>query len=200
MGQSPEDLRRDIEETRDSLSENLDAIGDRVSPGRVIERRRNRMRGSVDSLRDRVMGPASGPSGQGSVDDDGGVTSTLRSAPESARQQAQGNPLLAGAVAFGVGVAAAALFKGSQPEARAVQTLKEAAQPLKEPLAAAAQQVASTVQEGGQQAAEQLKESATQSAEQVKGTAQSSAQQTKDAGAHAVEEVKAKSPTSGDSG
>jgi len=34
----------------------------------------------------------------------------------------------------------------------------------------------------------------------VKGTAQSSAQQTKDAGTHAVEEVKAKSPTSGDSG
>jgi hypothetical protein len=33
MGQSPEELRRDIERTREDLGGHLDAIGDRVSPG-----------------------------------------------------------------------------------------------------------------------------------------------------------------------
>ena len=43
MGQGPEELRHDIERRRDDLGETIDAIGDRVSPGRIIERRRNRI-------------------------------------------------------------------------------------------------------------------------------------------------------------
>ena len=58
MGQDADQLRRDIEHTRDGLSDTLDAIGDRVSPGRVIERRKNRASQSIQSLRDRVMGSA----------------------------------------------------------------------------------------------------------------------------------------------
>ena len=42
MGQTAEQLKEQIAGTRDDLSETLDAIGDRVSPGRVIERRKNR--------------------------------------------------------------------------------------------------------------------------------------------------------------
>ena len=45
MGQTAEELKQDIADTRDNLSDTLDAIGDRVSPGRVIERRKNRMTG-----------------------------------------------------------------------------------------------------------------------------------------------------------
>ena len=60
MGQSPEELRREIEQTRMGMSENLDAIGDRVSPGRIVERRTNRVRNSVTSLRERVMGRLKG--------------------------------------------------------------------------------------------------------------------------------------------
>ena len=58
MGESADELRRDIEQTRGDLTETLDAIGDRVSPGRVIERRKNRVVQSVQSARDRVMGSA----------------------------------------------------------------------------------------------------------------------------------------------
>jgi hypothetical protein len=43
MGQSAEELRRDIERTREGLGETLDAIGDRVSPGRIMERKKNRV-------------------------------------------------------------------------------------------------------------------------------------------------------------
>jgi len=199
MGQSPEELRRDIELTRVGMSENLDAIGDRVSPGRIMERRRNRLRAGWTSLRGRVMGTpedttgtvaAGTPSGSGIGDRVGGAGEALRSAPETARQQAQGNPLLAGAVAFGAGFAAAAIFKGSETEAQAAQRLKEAAEPLKEEATSIAREVASSVQESGQQAAEQLKESATQSAEQVKQTAQAKAEETKEAGTSAAAEVK----------
>jgi Protein of unknown function (DUF3618) len=201
VGQSPEELRREIEQTRVGMSENLDAIGDRVSPGRIVERRRNRFRNSVYSVRERVMGV---PSSVGSTlserspsmpsvgvgDRVSGAGEALRSAPETARSTAQGNPLLAGTVAFGAGFVAAAVFKGTEAEARAASTLQEKAEPLKEEATSIAREVASSVQESGQQAAEQLKESATQSAEQVKQTAQAKAEETKGAGTSAAEEVK----------
>ena len=205
MGQSPDQLRREIEETRMGMSENLDAIGDRVSPGRIVERRTNRMRNGVTSLRERVMGA---PSSMGSALSDrtpdmGGVTErvsgagdALRSAPEGAKQTAQGNPMLAGALAFGAGFVAAAVFKGTEAEARAATTLQEKAQPLKEEAQSVAREVASGLQEPAQQAAESLKETAASGAESVKEAAQSSAQQTKEAGQSAVEDVKAKAPGS----
>jgi len=203
VGQSPEELRREIEQTRMGMSENLDAIGDRVSPGRIVERRANRVRNGVSSVRERVMGvPAAvgstlsdhTPSTGGVTDRVSGAGEALKSAPESARSTAQGNPLLAGAVAFGAGFAAAAIFKGSEAEARAATTLQEKAQPLKEEAQNVAREVASGLQEPAQQAAESLKETATSGAESVKEAAQSSAQQTKEAGQSAVEDVKAKAP------
>jgi Protein of unknown function (DUF3618) len=205
VGQSPEELRREIEQTRMGMSESLDAIGDRVSPGRIVERRTNRMRNSVTSLRERVMGAPSSvgsslsehtPGMGGVTDRVSGAGDALRSAPESARSTAQGNPLLAGALAFGAGFVAAAVFKGTEAEARAATTLQEKAQPLKEEAQSVAREVASGLQEPAQQAAESLKESATSSAESVKEAAQSSAQQTKQAGQSAVEDVKAKAPGS----
>ena len=56
MGQSTEELRREIEATRNGLGDTLEAIGDRVSPSRVVQRRKNRVRGAVREARDRVMG------------------------------------------------------------------------------------------------------------------------------------------------
>jgi hypothetical protein len=205
VGTSPEELRREIEQTRMGMSENLDAIGDRVSPGRIVERRRNRVRNGVSTLRERVMGaPAAvgstlsehtpSVSGGGVGERVSGAGEALRSAPETARSTAQGNPLLAGAVAFGAGFVAAAMFKGTETEARAATTLQEKAQPLKEQAQNVGREVASGLQEPAQHAAESLKETATSGAESVKEAAQSSAQQTKEAGQSAVEDVKAKAP------
>ena len=60
MGQSPEELKQDVESTRADLSDTLDAIGDRVSPGRMIERRKNRMRQGLDTSQPtpKAMSPA----------------------------------------------------------------------------------------------------------------------------------------------
>jgi len=59
MGQSAAELRREIEATRAELGGTLDAIGDRVSPGRIVERKKNRMTAGVRSVKERVMGTAS---------------------------------------------------------------------------------------------------------------------------------------------
>jgi len=56
MGQSAEELRRDIERTREGLGDTLDAIGDRVSPGRIMERKKNRVTTGLRTARERVMG------------------------------------------------------------------------------------------------------------------------------------------------
>ena len=59
MGQDTEELKRGIEDTRQDMSATLEAIGDRVSPGRMVQRKKNRMMESVSSVRERVMGTAS---------------------------------------------------------------------------------------------------------------------------------------------
>ena len=38
MGQESEELKADIEQRRENMSETIDAIEDRVVPGRIIER------------------------------------------------------------------------------------------------------------------------------------------------------------------
>ena len=58
MDQTTEGLKRDIETNRAAMTDTLEAIGDRVSPGRVIERRRNRMVVWVRDAKDRLMGTA----------------------------------------------------------------------------------------------------------------------------------------------
>ena len=126
MGQSAEELRYEIADTRAELGQTLDAIGDRVSPGRMIERRKNRFVVGMRSAKDRIMGTASDAShavtdrvqgvGDGITDTAGSAVETVRGAPEAARQQAQGNPMMVGAVAFGIGFLVAAAFPRRGPK------------------------------------------------------------------------------------
>src|SRR5215207_9753327 len=113
MGQSAEELRREIERTRGELSEDLDAIGDRVSPGRMIERRKNRVTGVWNTGRERIMGRAGDVRSNASdrahgvtdraSDAASGAVDTLRDVPDMVMERVEGSPLAAGAVAFGVG-------------------------------------------------------------------------------------------------
>ena len=58
MDETTEGLKQDIEDTRSAMGDTLEAIGDRVSPGRILERRRNRMVGWARDTKDKVMGTA----------------------------------------------------------------------------------------------------------------------------------------------
>jgi ElaB/YqjD/DUF883 family membrane-anchored ribosome-binding protein len=173
MGQSTEELRRDIARTRDELSGDLEAIGDRVSPKRMMERRTSRVKDFFATSRSRVFGRADDVR-SGTVDRAQQAAETMRDIPDRAVEQVEGNPLAAGAVAFGMGFLAAVVFPGSQTEARAAQRLAEEAEPITEGMTEgakeAARQVAASAQEAGREVATQLKESATDKAQQLKET------------------------------
>jgi ElaB/YqjD/DUF883 family membrane-anchored ribosome-binding protein len=169
MGDNADELRRDIEQTRDGLSDTLDAIGDRVSPGRVLERRKNRAVQGIHSLRDRVMGSASDATDSIS-DATGSAVDTIKEAPDAVRHQTQGSPVAAGAVAFGVGFLIAAIFPPSRPEQQVAHDLMDKAEPLKDELASAGREVAEQVKGAAQNAVEEVKSTAADSRQAVAGT------------------------------
>jgi len=175
MGQSTDELRRDIERTREELGSTMDAIGDRVSPGRMIERRKNRVSNSVRGVRERVMGTAHDMS-----DGTSQAVEKVGDVPQMVRERTQGAPMMAGAVAFGIGFMLAALFPATQSEQDASQKLMEKVEPLKEELSSTGKEMAEHLKEPAMEAANQLKDSAKESAQSVKDTATDSAQNVKE--------------------
>ena len=177
MGQSAEQLRREIEYTRGDLGETLDAIGDRLSPGRMMERRKNRMRSGLQTVRERVMGTVSdtgsalAETAGGVADAAGGAVSTLKETPDTVRQQTQGNPLAAGAIAMGVGVLLATVFPATEKERRAADQLMDKAEPLTEELKHAGREIAEHMREPAREAVDQVKEAASEGTQAVTDTA-----------------------------
>jgi len=171
-----EELRMDIVEERRELAQSIEAIGDRVSPGRMVERRTNRVKDRLSSIRDTVMGAA--PS-MPSMPDVQGTT--------------RGNPLAAGLVAFGVGALAAAIFPATRKEAEVAQAAREAVEPMAQEVG---KEMAAGMQEHAKEAAEQVKAVATDGAEQVKQAATTATEDAKEAGAHAADEVKQQASSS----
>ena len=182
MGQSTEELSNEIEETRRSMTTNVDALQDRVSPSAIVERRKAAARGRVQSVRDRVMGTAQSVRGSatdtvGSTKDSahgavGSVKDTAHGTVSGAQDKVEGSPMAAGLVAFGAGLVIASLIPASDKEARAagqvVDTVKDKGQPLVEDVKSAAQDLAQDVAASASDAASTVKDTATQSAERVR--------------------------------
>lgn len=189
MGQSAAELRREIETTRGELGETLDAIGDRVSPGRMIERRKNRMSEGLRLVRDRVMGTAE-QVGHTAGDLTGDAMDTLKDAPGAARQQTQGNPLAAGAVAFGFGVLLASVFPPSETEKRAAEHLIDKAEPLKQGVIEAGIEVAEHMKEPAREAMDHLKDTALESKESVQEVAQGVVDETRQTTREATDAIR----------
>jgi gas vesicle protein len=203
MGQNTEGLSTtpaDIEATRSDLSRDIDELADKVSPARVVDRRKQAAKGRLDSVRTKVMGAMpSGGSGHsssgaglsgaasnatGSVSNAAGSVSDAASgAVGTIGSKAQGNPLAAGVVAFGAGMLLSALLPASQKEAELAQRTVEAAKEHGQPLVDHAKSVGSDM-------ASDLKDSASDSAEQVKASAQDSAQTVKQEGQSSAQTVK----------
>lgn len=171
MDQEPEQLRREIESTRQSMASTLDAIGDHVNPSRIVERRKNRMLDSISSVRNRVMGAAStsGPLPSTSADD-GGVVDAARNIPGSVADRTQGSPLGAGLVAFGLGFVAAAVFPATAKEKEMTGQLMDKAQPLADELKAVGQDVADQLKGPAQDSMASVRDAATTGVDEVKST------------------------------
>jgi gas vesicle protein len=204
MGKTAEELRQDIELRRSNLTDDFDAIGDRVSPGRIVERRTDAVKGRFKNMKESVMGSADhvGERAQDTVGDlraqagdaAGTVASTASEAvhaaqggihtagekaaevPGMVREQTQGNPLAAGLVAFGLGLLVATVL----PESRKERQLARTVQPHLTDAARAAgdtgRALAGELKPAVQDSAKHLRESARESAQHVTDTATDAAQ------------------------
>jgi hypothetical protein len=163
---------------RDDLSHDMEAIGDRVSPRRVVERRQVAMRMRLSDMGERVMGTREHAMDRmhgGASGAKESVTDAASRAGEAARERTEGAPLAVGMMAFGAGVLAAALF----PATRRERHLAQQAQPMVERAAAevapAARQVVDDVRPAAEEAVHELRDEAKQAAsnvgEQAKGAA-----------------------------
>jgi vacuolar-type H+-ATPase subunit H len=225
MAQDPEQLEREIEETRRNLGQNVDALADKVSPSRVVERRVEGAKSWVSNTKDKIMGSGSddtsyagsygtagtyerGAYDTGSYDTGGGVgdrargaassvSDTVSDAPQKLRQRTEGNPLAAGLIAFGVGWLASTLIPSSRVEQQAATQVKDKAQPLVEQAKEQAQQVVSDVKD-------ELQPKAQEAAQSVKDSASSAASsvqdQAKESGQKAADDAKSTAKGSSSSG
>lgn len=177
MSTDPDQIRADIERTRSELSRDVDTLGDRVRPSSVARRQTDRAKAGASRLRERVMGTAQSTThhagesvrgaGESVRDVAGSVGDAVSGAPQTMREQAQGNPLAAGLVAFGVGMVVASLLPTSQKEAQAATKVKEAAEPLVDELKEAGSSMAEDLRGPAQEHAQALRESATEAGRDV---------------------------------
>lgn len=178
MMSNPDQIRADIEVTRDELGRDVDALADKVSPPKIMERQTARVRHMFGDVKERVMGVAEdvGDTASGAVDAAG---EAVRELPHKAKQTAQGAPLIVGLVTAGVGFLVASLIPATETERRWSAALREEAQPLVDKAKDAAQELAEGLKEPAQDAVDQVKESVASSAETVKEEAQSTAERVK---------------------
>jgi hypothetical protein len=193
MGQSTEELKRDIEHTRADMSGTLDAIEDRVSPSRMIQRRKNRIAGSVHAVRERVMGAASEME-HGVATAAGDVTGTIKDAPQAVARGTEGAPIVAGAIALGLGFLAAVAFPATDAEREASTKVAGKLEPAKQELMNSAKEVAENLKEPAKQAAQEVKDAASESAGAVSSTAREAVEETKQQTSESIAAVQG-SPT-----
>jgi len=183
MGKSATEVRAEIEDTRQDMSETIDAIADRTSPRRIIDRRRRRMADGWRSVRDRVMGRAQAAGDHArSLSDSGretadSVVDTARGVPGAVTEQTQGNPIAAGLMAFGAGLLIASLAPPSEPEQQLAGALREQSQPLQDELKQAGQQVVEDVKSTARDGAGQVKQRAADAAGTVQEDVRSSTEE-----------------------
>ena len=165
-----ERVRSEIDDTRDRLGQTVEAIGDRVIPGRIIERKKETTANSLRGLRDRIMGTAHDARDQ-LADSAGTTVDHLREAPESLAHRTEGSPLAAGGVAFAIGLLAAAVWRPTAPERQVVEKVADAAPELTAEVAQLGREVADSVKEQAVGAAEEIKASVTDAGDAMKAAA-----------------------------
>ncbi|WP_369132165.1 DUF3618 domain-containing protein [Modestobacter sp. I12A-02662] len=197
----PEVIRRQIEETRSNLSYDVDALNEKVNPTRVVDRRVGRAKSTVSGLKDRVFGAAhdTGQRASGTTSNVAGsvqgaastasenvsnaastAMDAVQSAPQTIQRQAQGNPLAAGVIAFGVGWLVSSLLPTSEKEkqlaSQAESAVREHSQPLVDQAKNVAQEIGDNLKPAAQDAVQSVKETAQEGVQTVKSEGQSAAQ------------------------
>ena len=155
MGQEPDRIRAEIEQTRADMSETVDALGYKADV-------KSRAKDRVVGVKDRIAG---------SAPDGGEVTAKAR----QARSVAQENPLGLAIGSVAVGFVAGLLIPSTRVEDEKFgsvaddvkEKVKETGQEAVERGKEVAQDAAQTAKESGQEHAQQLKDSAQDTAQDV---------------------------------
>ena len=202
----PDEIRADIERTRAALSNDVDDLAESVKPKNVAGRQVGKVKEAASNLKDQVMGSEDDDysgSAVGTVSDKASVATdavadkayaakdtvsgkaseageAARQAPRRMRRKAQGNPLAAGVIAFGLGMLVSSLIPSTEKERQAVSQLQDNLEPVKEKASEAAQDMAENLKPAAQEAAESVKAAATEGVENVKQEGQSAAADVKD--------------------
>lgn len=171
MTDSPEAIRADIERKRRELSQDTDALVEKVTPSKIAQRQTDKIKGAFGSVRERVMGAAddAGSSLHGASST---VTDGVSSAAHKVGAKAEGNPLAVGLMAFAGGLLVASLIPATAKEKEIAADVKEQAQPLVDEAKSVAQQVGSDLKEPVRDAAAAVKHTASDAASTLKGDAQ----------------------------
>jgi Protein of unknown function (DUF3618) len=202
----PDAIRADIERTRAALSDDVDDLAESVKPKNVAGRQVDKVKEAASNMKDRVMG-SDDDDYDGSAVGTVGATATsakeavadkayaakdevgekaseageaLRQAPRRAKRKAQGNPLAAGMIAFGLGMLVSSLIPSSEKEREAVSQLQGNLEPVKEKASEMARDIGEDLKPAAQEAAESVMTTAEEGAENVKQEGQSAAADVKD--------------------
>jgi hypothetical protein len=181
MAQSTEEVRRDIESTRQDLSRDVDALSEKVSPGRIVQRRVEGTKGRLNSWKEKVMGAGGTSDTSGSIGStNSSISEKVSDVPETMRRQTEGNPLAAGLVAFAGGWLVSSLLPATRAEEQAAQAVQEKSseltEPVKQQLSEAAGEMKANLHDSAQQSVQAVKDTAADAAATVKeeGTAAAS--------------------------
>ncbi|HEY6684651.1 MAG TPA: DUF3618 domain-containing protein [Propionibacteriaceae bacterium] len=198
----PDEIRADIERTRATLSDDVDDLAESVKPKSVAQRQVDKVKDAAGSLKDRVMGSDEDDYSGSTVGDKAyaakdavadkayaardtmsekasDAADAVRGAPTTLKRKAQGNPLAAGVVAFGLGMLVSSLIPSSERERQAVSQLQENLEPVKEKATEVARDMGEGLKPAAQEAAESVKTTAQEGVESVKQEGQSAAQDVK---------------------
>ncbi len=173
MGQTADELRADIEQRRDNMSGTVDAIEDKVRPGRIIQRRRQAVRDWAGTTRERMMGTRDAFEA-GVSDSAAGAAATVRDvgaqiaeAPTQLADQTRGAPLIAGGIALGLGALLALLLPETRIEHQAIETVQPQIDMATEAAKDAGLQALQTTQDSAKEAISDLKDSAAERATEL---------------------------------
>jgi gas vesicle protein len=176
MSNDPEQIRRDIERTRSGLSDNVNALGDKVNPGSIAKRQAGRVKGAAVSVKEAVLGSDADPVDGGAI---GSVGDAVSGAPNAVVRKAQGSPIAAGLIAFGAGLLVSSLLPAGRSEQRAAESLKDTAQPMIDDLTGTAKEIGGNLKEPAQTALDEVKSATIDAAATVKDEAASAADDVK---------------------
>lgn len=210
-------LRAEAAAHRQSIATDLELMGDRVSPSRIAERRKARLRERVQGMRNSVFGtserprtsatytdyaygsPASSPQWQsGSTDQSrsvgdrasGALDAVKEHTPDFLGEVTEGNPFGAAVIGFGIGMLAATVLPSSPDEQRAARKLQPRLEETAAALGKTGKEAVEHVKPEAQQAVADVKDSAKDSVEHVKSDAQSAAGSVKDVAQTKTDEVR----------